>query len=391
VQPVEFDGAGSLGAEVGHDGVSSGRGGGVPGAATVAAARTGVIVIREFPKPAARSGMARTIGFTSSDTARVRFGRSCLWEVLASLRVLREPAHHGVHLPWVRLVRPRLAAELGAGAAPGLRAGFALLGDLVGSGNHGDYAPDLLTPPPTSLEPSIESELADLAGTPDDVVRRQLDLLRGRWNPALQAMWDDPAGHLGILTEVIGRYWRATLAPFWAPITAVAEAEVFLRGRQQAAHGLAVVLNDLHDRVGWDGANLEVSGTACWGRRELDGGGLCLVPSVFVWPGVLVVADGRIAQLAYPCRGAGTVWDGGFPASPALEQVLGRSKARLLAVLETPASTTDAAGRVRLSVSATSEHLTALSAAGLVRARRSGRSILHVRTAMADALLAGAG
>lgn len=333
--------------------------------------------------------MARTIGFTSHDAARVRFSRSCLWEVLASVRVLREPANHSVHLPWVRQVRPRVASRLGPNAAPEARAAFALLGDLVGSGIHRHYSPDLLTPPPTSLEPSIETELDVLVRTPADMVRHQLSYLRGRWTPSLQAMYDDPENHLVALADVVDRYWHAALAPFWAPITAVAEAEVFMRGVQQAAAGTAVLLNDLHDRVRWNGASLEVSGTACLGERELDGGGLCLVPSVFVWPGVLVVADGHTAQLAYPCRGVGKVWEGGFPSRVALEQVLGRSKTRLLCALQAPASTTDAAARVQLSVSATSEHLTALQAAGLVRTRRSGRSILHLRTAVADALLAG--
>jgi len=333
--------------------------------------------------------MARTISFTSHDAAQVRFGRSCLWEVLTSLRVLREPANHGLHLPWARQAGPRVAARLGHEAPVEMRTAFALLGDLVGSGVHGHYAPDLLTPPPTSLEPSIERELEALLGTPDDVVRHQLRHLRYRWTPSLQAMYDHPGVQLVALADVIDRYWHAALAPFWAPITAVAETEVFMRSQQQASAGTATLLNDLHDRVHWNGESLHVSGTACLGERDLDGGGLCLVPSIFVWPGVLVVADSHTAQLAYPCRGVGTVWEGGFPSPHALEHVLGRSKARLLASLDSPASTTDVAARVQLSVSATSEHLAALKAAGLLRTRRSGRSILHLRTAVANALLAG--
>ena len=127
---------------------------------------------------------------------------------------------------------------------------------------------------------------------------------------------------------------------------------------------------------------------ACLGAHDLEGGGLCLVPSVFVWPSVLVVADGHTAQLAFPCRGIGSLWQPGFATPKGLEGVLGRSKARLLAVLENPLSTTDAAARLALSVSATSEHLAALRAAGLVQTRRSGRRTLNIRTAVADALLA---
>lgn len=333
--------------------------------------------------------MSRTIGFTSHDAARVRFGLSCLWEVLASVRVLREPANHSVHLPWVRQIRSTLEEKVSAAPASEVRTAFELLGDLVGSGVHRQYAPDLLTPPPTSLTPSIETELHTLIGTPDEVVREQLTHLKGRWTPSLQTMYDNPQDRLEALADVIARYWSVCLAPFWARITAVAEAEVFRRGQQQAVEGTTTVLNDLHDRVHWNGETLHVSGTACLGARDLNGGGLCLVPSVFVWPSVLVVADARTAQLAYPCGGVATVWEGGFPSRRALEQVLGRSKARLLVALHAPLSTTEAAARLELSASGTSEHLTALRAAGLVRAHRSGRTILNIRTPLADALITG--
>lgn len=328
---------------------------------------------------------SRTIGFTSGDAARVRFARSCLWEVLASVRVLQEPANHSVHLPWVRRVTPRLRAGLvEAGAVDA----FALLVDLVGSGVRGDYAPDLLTPPPTTLEPSLEHELAALKDTSSEVVREQLDHLRGRWTPRLQDMAEDPKPALAALTRVIGIYWEIALAPYWAPITAVADAEIFLRGQQQVTGGTAALLNDLHERVRWDGRSLIVSGTTCLGTHDLEGGGLCLVPSIFIWPAVLVVADGHTAQLAFPCRGIGTLWEGGLPNVDGLEGVMGRSKARLLAILQTPLSTSEAASRLELSISATSEHLSALRAAGLVHARRSGRIKLNVRTAVADAMIA---
>jgi len=169
----------------------------------------------------------------------------------------------------------------------------------------------------------------------------------------------------------------------------VNEAEVFDRGQQLAGSGTGAVLNDLHDRVRWDGAELTVSGTRCFGAQALDGGGLCLVPSVFVWPSVLVVADDETAQLAYPSRGVATVWEGGFPAAPALEGIIGRSKARLIAALHRPLSTTAVARELDLSVSSVSEHLTALRAAGLVTTRRSGRSTLNTRTPLGEALLGG--
>ena len=46
--------------------------------------------------------------FTADDVARLRFAFSPLWELVMSLRVLRAPSRHSLHLPWLRAVRPRL-------------------------------------------------------------------------------------------------------------------------------------------------------------------------------------------------------------------------------------------------------------------------------------------
>jgi hypothetical protein len=44
------------------------------------------------------------------DVARTRFAISPLWEVVASVRVLKGADEHGLHRTWVEQVRPRLAA-----------------------------------------------------------------------------------------------------------------------------------------------------------------------------------------------------------------------------------------------------------------------------------------
>ncbi|WP_242432065.1 helix-turn-helix domain-containing protein [Streptomyces avermitilis] len=66
---------------------------------------------------------------------------------------------------------------------------------------------------------------------------------------------------------------------------------------------------------------------------------------------------------------------------------MGRSRARLLAALETPASTTQLAKSLDMAVGAVGDHLTVLRRAGLLRRARSGRSVLYHRTALGDSLL----
>lgn len=173
---------------------------------------------------------------------------SAIWEVVCSLRVLREPGSHAVHLPWIRRVAPAVRALAETGSARD-REYFRLLVDLVGSATARDYLPDLLTPQPVSLTASVDDDLDRLC-----------------------------------VADQMLRYWQTALAPNWAQIADVNDADIFRRGQQLANHGTAHVLNDLHERVGWDGSELQVAGTRCLGSQALDGGGLCLVPSVLSGP-----------------------------------------------------------------------------------------------------------
>ncbi|QLQ40063.2 ArsR/SmtB family transcription factor [Micromonospora robiginosa] len=323
------------------------------------------------------------IGLSAGAVARVRFALSGLWEVMAGIRVLRDPGRHAIHLPWVARVRPRLAE---AGLLDGADA---LLWRLVPPAP--GYLPDFLTPPPAGLDPDLAEELATLRATPPAAVRADLDLLPGPRPAAVSALYADPAAGLARLAGEVEAYWRLAVAPDWPRIRAVLDADVFHRARRMATDGAAGLLNDLHERVRWEGDALLVGQRHCTAPDVPAGGGLVLVPSVFVWPSVLSIAAGDVSQLAYPARGVGTLWETPVRAPDALGAVLGRGRARLLAALDAPRSTTELSRRTGLSPAGVSQHLTALRAAGLVVTRRQGRSQLSSRTAVADALVGASG
>ena len=90
--------------------------------------------------------------FGRDDLLRTRFAVSPLFELAASLRALRDPGGHSVHLPWAREARARLA---------GLD--YSLLDALHPSG---PYAPDFVAPPPLTPLPVFEEELARVRATP---------------------------------------------------------------------------------------------------------------------------------------------------------------------------------------------------------------------------------
>ncbi|GLX00723.1 winged helix-turn-helix domain-containing protein [Microtetraspora sp. NBRC 16547] len=127
------------------------------------------------------------------------------------------------------------------------------------------------------------------------------------------------------------------------------------------------------------------------GVRPLRGLGLLLVPSVFSWPRIFsVTCPPWQPTVRYPPPGIATLWERGEADVPeALAAVLGRSRARLLAELDQPASTQDLAARLGLSEAGANKHLTALRRAGLCTAHRTGRYVLYARSAVAEALLTG--
>ncbi|MEV3993509.1 DUF5937 family protein [Streptomyces sp. NPDC049837] len=310
----------------------------------------------------------------------MRFAVSPMWEVVSGFRLLRSGSAHPVHLPWTRQVRPRIAAA-------GLEGGW--LSELVPVSG---YAPDFLNPAPKGPGPALAEELAAITATPADRVRHDLDHLRyhqGRLGPRLQALYAQPHARLGQVAQEIETYWNLALAPYWARVQGVLDADVFHRTRQFAEHGAAHLFNHLHPSVSWDDNALRLVRRQRTLSRDTAGSGLLLVPSVFKGPGLSTrVAPPDPPQLAYPARGTGSLWHPrATAATAALTAVLGRTRTLLLTELHTPASTTELADRTRLSPARVSQCLTALRDAGLVSAHRAGRRVLYARTAVGEALL----
>ncbi|MGV9451255.1 ArsR family transcriptional regulator [Streptomyces sp. NPDC003635] len=325
--------------------------------------------------------MEAELDFSAGDLARLRFAVSPLWEVGTSFRLLATGRPHPVHRAWAEQVRPRVAAA-------GLDRDR--LAELVPPDG---YVPDFLNPAPAGPAPSLAEELTVVRATPAERVRRDLERLereQGRsLGPRLCALYDDPADQLPRFAEEIEAYWQLALAPYWARIRAVLDADVLYRARQLAEHGTARLLNDLHRAASWEGTTLRLRERRRGLSRATAGAGLVLVPSAFTGPGLLTrVTLPDPPQLAYPARGTGTLWQRRpAPAAGALAAVLGRSRTRLLTELDIPAATTELARRTGLSPAAVSQSLTALRDAGLVSAHRAGRWVLYARTATADALL----
>lgn len=325
------------------------------------------------------------IEVSADDLAASRFAISPLWELQNALRLLFHGAGHAGTRAWIRRVRPRLTALRRR------RPQLAAL-ELLTSGRR--YGPDFLSPPPTGLADEMAGQLAQVGATPARAVRREVRLiLQDAPPPSTDAVTLlRRADAASIVADLLGECWDSLVAPDWPLLRAVLERDVVHRAGRLTSYGWSGALSDLHRHVHWRDGGIEVDRFADE-RHELGGRGLLLIPSVFLWPRVIVSTAGTPWPpfLAYPARGIGELLaPGDGSVSGGLAELLGRNRARVLVALETPASTSQLVRSLGLTLGGAGDHLRVLRTAGLVDRSRQGRNVLYRRTPLGDALVAAA-
>jgi DNA-binding transcriptional ArsR family regulator len=317
--------------------------------------------------------------FELSDLARLRFAISPMWELVISLRALRDPAAAAMHLPWVRATRERVR-------------GLDLL-PLLGLVPRDGYIPDFLTPPPNTPLASFEDELEAVRSTPAGRVREEVGLrIEDGLSPDLaEPFLRRPRQAVERLADSLAAYWEVALEPHWPRVRAMLEADLLYRSRRLTEGGPTVLFADLDPAIDWRDEGLEVE-MAYSTTFALEGRGLLLVPTVFPARPFAIASSYWQPTVMYPARGVALLWEGGQEAPPeALAAVLGRGRAAVLLTLDAPHSTIDVARRLEITPGGASQHLSSLKAAGLVSSNRHGRSVLYARSPLADELVRTAG
>ncbi|SCF41628.1 DNA-binding transcriptional regulator, ArsR family [Micromonospora marina] len=305
----------------------------------------------------------------------VRVAISPLWEALSSLALL---ARYRSEVPypystWASTVRRALPV----GFRRELLTWIAQLRSL--------RLPSFLTPVPASASPTIREELATLRATPAETVRRELEALYPTDVPAPLLRLADGADGLTHLTDLLGRYWDTAMAPYWRSMRNVLEEEILFRGRTLVTEGSDAMLQSLGGRVKWERPDLTLPYQTDI-NSTLRGTQFYVVPVLFA-RGMRIFSQGAAGSaISYQARGA-AVLDGqvGDSAPPEAEPqqgdrlaiLVGRGRAAVMRALVAPTTTTAVAGSVGLAPSTVSQHLTALSAAGMVRRRRAGSRVLY--------------
>jgi DNA-binding transcriptional ArsR family regulator len=307
-----------------------------------------------------------------------------------SLWALSDPSRHTLHVPWLRTVHGRLSPS-----------DAHLLRSLVGPsriprdfrGNPSRALPDFLTPRPTRFIARFEEELAAVRATPPEIVRRDLlathapDPVPDELQAATRSANRPALRLLGAICDALERHWNHSVAPIWPQLQLVLEADTTCRARQLASGGARLLFADMHPNLSWNDGVLSIAEMISQDTVAAAGRGLLLVSSIFAYKPVPPLDPGEPPSLGYPSRGIGTLWSPPPQPQPgALVDLLGRTRALLLQMLEEPLPTVELARRLKVTPSAVSQHLQVLHANGLVTRARDRRQVLYRRTTVGDRL-----
>ncbi|HLK01837.1 MAG TPA: ArsR family transcriptional regulator [Streptosporangiaceae bacterium] len=313
----------------------------------------------------------------NADTvATSRFVISPLAETLACLiALLRSTADTPAAQEWLGRHQPAYRAQLASDPVTGL-----LVRAMIRTG----WITDFLTPPPGGTgDADFAAELAVVRRTGPAAARADVAVTLGG-GPVPDALdRDDLAPRAADLLDWV---WRETVLPYWPRRRRILEAEIVARTAQLSQHGWAATLDDMRPGMRWLGDGRLQINAYDYPPLEISGGRLAFVP-VTPRTGWVTWNDRDQYAVIYPCSGV-LAEDGPAAVAPAaLSALLGPGRATVLAQLGTPMSTTQLVAVTGQGLGSVGRHLKILLDAGLVRRRRSGRSVLYYRTETGEALI----
>jgi DNA-binding transcriptional ArsR family regulator len=299
------------------------------------------------------------IHFTPDDLRRVTIaGPERLNEVVNSAAAFmkrRLPAHE----------QRRFARDLTPATRPLLQIADAPYG-----------TPDFLTP---DVGADFETGLDAVLSTPEEQIRAELE-------PFTRHTWMRDVNRVrGVLGTAVRAYARDVFAPHWQRAAASVATDRALRSQILIDGGVEMLLATLHPLVVW---TYPVLTLPCIEETDfhLRGQGVRLVPAYFEHTPSVLDRPGGQFDVIYPARvDLAAAQRGG-----ALQPLMGRTRAAVLAAAGDGATTSQIASRLGISVPSASEHTTVLRNAGLITSGRRRNTMVHALTPLGAGLVTAA-
>ncbi|MGI8881912.1 MAG: ArsR/SmtB family transcription factor [Jatrophihabitans sp.] len=310
--------------------------------------------------------------------SRSRFALSPLAETLGALMVLRARSSDPWLTDWHERHHSAFTATLDAD--PFARG----LVELVSSTK---WLPGFLTVPPQGgMRTRLEDELPAVARWSDADFRAEVEESRRQSWQQHSLSWLVGKNWSERAAELLAETWRAHVAPDWPRRSALLERDVMYRAGLLAAYGWSRALDRMSRHSAWVGADGIRFTSRPGADRTIGPEGILFVPVSLIRGTWLCETDGADYAMVYPARGAAAE-----PATDAVapvDRLIGPGRARILRELGRPATSTELATGLELSLGTVGGHLGVLREAGLVSGARVGRRVVYSRTATGDQLLA---
>src|SRR3954451_17816990 len=254
--------------------------------------------------------------------ARTRFGTSQLTESLAGLVILRSrdvrPWHRDWHDIHADAFRARLTEDPVASA-------------LVGHAFGATWTADFLTVPPTAPDLVLDEELRYLESLDDDRIRADLEFVAGPLPLVLSA-----TGLAATAAGLLRWVWEQTIRDDWDRRLRVLRADVVSRTARLSSGGWSSALDGIAPGVRWlENGRLQVNAPP-YPPRDIRGRDLLFISAHTRGSWVSWRLPDTFA-VVYPVTGA--LASSPAPLPEPLVRLLGRARARVLAALDAPRST----------------------------------------------------
>lgn len=309
--------------------------------------------------------------------ARCRFAISPLAETLGALITLHRPNPDPWHADWHAHHQAAYRRWLaGDPTAHGLL-------NLVAATK---YLPDpVVVPPDGGMHTKLTDELMTAAEYSDEQVRAGVaESVAASWLPQDTAwLATDRLGHR--IAEVMREGWERFVAPDWPRRRAVLERDIMHRAGLLAAYGWKQAVESMRSRSIWVGHHSIRFSDQDWPDRWIGDEGLIFVPRTTTGGWWTCERPPHYA-LVYSARG--TAAPTTTPEPGALSALLGQGRARVVRELARPATSSQLAHTLNVSLGTVSSHLAVLREAGVVTGARAGRHVVYRRTERGERLVA---